>query len=481
MKNRTSFFISVTFIAAVVAPLLQGCHRVRTLFGADTEQAFADYQSATAAGDLSGARVALLTLVSADQANPDYWTELGKVDLQLGDYSGAYDALSHAHELDRTDVQILATLTQLALMGGQVQLADEQAKTLALLAPEHPVVTLVRGYVALEAGDLDKAEAKADELLSRDPTSSDAKILKARTLIGRRRTDDAVELLEAQHKSVSDDRAAMRALTTLYKSRDDWRNVARIQTDLYKLDPNNGTVSQILTEALLRTGEIAAARQISTPLLSPSASPQLMEAILQSWARFAPTGTALPNAVKLASAVSGDRRVIFANYFNQVNRPEIAAALLGHSQLPARPANVLRNAVFAQSLALQGRTVEAKQLFDLILEREPDQIEALRGRSALEARSGMTKEAIVDAQRLISVTPKTGEDRLLLARAYLAAGNHNDVRRTLWDAFQDLPNDERILAALRSVLLSTGDVEGAKRVMDEFADKRSASLEKELV
>jgi thioredoxin-like negative regulator of GroEL len=93
----------------------------------------------------------------------------------------------------------------------------------------------------------------------------------------------------------------------------------------------------------------------------------------------------------------------------------------------------------------------------------------------------MTKQAIVDAQRLISVTPQTGEDRLLLAQAYLAAGNRNDVRRTLWEAFQDLPRDERVMAALRNVLASTGDVDGAKRVVDEFADSKTAKLKKELV
>jgi predicted Zn-dependent protease len=481
VKNRTLFFNLAALTLAMTAPLLQGCHRVRALFGPDTAQAYADYQSATAAGDLSRARLALITLVTAHEDNPDYWIELGKVNLQLGDYSKAYDALSRAHELDRTNVDVLATLTQLALMANQVDLADQQAKTLALLAPEHPVVTLVRGYVALEAGDLDKADAEADQLLATNPTESSAKILKARILIDRKRVDDAIVLLEAQHKTVPDDRGAIRALTSLYTSRDDWRNVARIQSDLHKLDPNNGNVSRMLAETSLRAGDIAAANAASAPLLSPSTSLQLMEATLQTWARYAPKGIVLPDALRLANELSGDRRVAFANYFNQVGKPAVAAALLGRSQLPVKPANARWNAVFAQSLALQGRLPEAKQLFDQVLSDEPDQIDALRGRSALEARSGMTKQAIVDAQRLISVTPQTGEDRLLLAQAYLAAGNRNDVRRTLWDAFQDLPGDERVVAALRNVLASSGDVDGAKRVLDEFADGKTAKLKKDLV
>jgi hypothetical protein len=93
----------------------------------------------------------------------------------------------------------------------------------------------------------------------------------------------------------------------------------------------------------------------------------------------------------------------------------------------------------------------------------------------------MAKQAVIDAQRLVSVTPTVGEDRLLLAQAFLAAGSPRDVRRTLWQAFQDLPDDERVAAALRTTLLSSGDLDSARRVNEEYAAQRLARLTKELV
>ena len=93
----------------------------------------------------------------------------------------------------------------------------------------------------------------------------------------------------------------------------------------------------------------------------------------------------------------------------------------------------------------------------------------------------MARQAIVDAQRLVSATPKTGEDRLLLAQAYLAAGSKSDVARTLWEAFQDLPDDERVLTALRNVLVSKGDRDAERRLIDEATDRRMAKLAKDLV
>ena len=116
-----------------------------------------------------------------------------------------------------------------------------------------------------------------------------------------------------------------------------------------------------------------------------------------------------------------------------------------------------------------------------MLDREPDQVEALRGRAALESKLGLTRAAVIDAQRLITVEPNSGEDRLLLAQIYLAAGNHAEVKRTLWQAFQDLPDDERVFSALRSVLASTGDADGQHRVEAEYQDHHMAALTKDLV
>jgi hypothetical protein len=81
----------------------------------------------------------------------------------------------------------------------------------------------------------------------------------------------------------------------------------------------------------------------------------------------------------------------------------------------------------------------------------------------------------------VTISPDSGQDRLLLAQAYLAAGNRDEVRRTLWQAFQDLPSDERVLSALKSVLASTGDTDGQRRLDEEFKDRRIAKMTKELV
>ena len=478
MKNRTLFFTLAAVGLAVCSIPLTGCSYLRAHAA---RAAYAEYQDAAAANDLPRARAALLKLVRTDEDVADYWIELGRLQLELGDYRGAYDAFAHAHELDRSNVDVLATLAQIALLSRDLDLASDQARTLSLVAPNHPVVTLVRGYVAYNSGELDKAMADAETLLAATPNDPFARVLKAGVLVQKNRTDEAIAVLEDQHRTVPQDRATIRSLVQIYGARRDWRNLARVQFDAHRVAPKDTRISRDLVEALLRAGNIAAAGKVSAALLSSAADPRVAEEVLTLWSRFAPPHTALPNGMKLADSVEGERRLAFANYYNQIGDPRAAAALLGQSQLPVTHANAGWNAAIAQSLALQGQLAEARTLFDLVLAREPDQVDALRGRSALEARTGAAKQAVVDAQRLVTITPNTGEDRLLLAHAYLAARNGRQVRRTLWNAVQELPDDERVLSALKSVLASTGDKDGVQRLDDEIADRRTQKLTKEMI
>jgi hypothetical protein len=80
----------------------------------------------------------------------------------------------------------------------------------------------------------------------------------------------------------------------------------------------------------------------------------------------------------------------------------------------------------------------------------------------------------VDAQKLVTVLPNSADDRLLLARAFAAAGNKSWMERTLWAAFQDIPGDERIMAALQST--KKGDPAAIQELNAEFARQRDAQL-----
>jgi len=135
--------------------------------------------------------------------------------------------------------------------------------------------------------------------------------------------------------------------------------------------------------------------------------------------------------------------------------------------------------VLGDALARSGSAAAAKARFDAVLAFDPGNATALRGRAELALRTGNAPAAVLDAQKLVTVVPNSADGRLLLARAFAAAGNKPWMERTLWSAFQDIPGDEHIFAALLSV--RKGDPDATGELNAEFARQRDNQLNRGLL
>lgn len=478
MMDRSPFFAACCIAATAVSVLLSGCNSAESR----ARQAYTEYQAASAAGDLQGARIALLQLVTAQDDVPSYWEELGKLQLELHAYPDAYYAFNRAHELDRTNAGTLAAMTQLALLGGNMDIAEQNARQLELLSPGHPAVRLAYGYVALRRTDLDKADEEADQLIENFPFDPSAKLLKARILMARGDAAKAVALLQDQVRSKPNDIGSLKALMTLLQHESDWRGVADVAARLGQLQPKDKTWAVTAVDAAFRANDIVSARRESEPLLTPAAAPDAVADVLDVWAKRWKTPEAIAEIRRVASRATPQQRLAFATYFNEVGSPEDAQALAGGGpQLPINATNMSANAIIADAIGQMGQASEAKRLFDAILAREPDHVYALRGRIKLEIRTGRAKAAISDAQRLISVLPGSAPDRLLLARAYAAAGDARQLDRTLWDAFHEIPGNLELYEVLRAHVRKTQGEDAVKSVDDEYRQQRDVNLAREFI
>jgi predicted Zn-dependent protease len=479
MKDRSPFFAACCFVATALSLSLAGCNSSESR----AREAFSDYQAASAAGDLVAARIALLQLVAAKDDQPDYWQELGKVQIQLGAYSDAYYAFTRAYELDKSNPEVLSTLTQLALLSGNIDVAEEHARKLELLAPDHPAIKLTMGYVAMKRSNLDEADRQVDALLQAFPYEPSAKLLKGRILLARGLHDDAVRLLEDQVRVKPDDAGSWKALIALHERDSDWKGVAEAASRLASLNEKDTKSMLTAIDAYFRYGNVTAGLEKSEELLGPKSPPDQVEAVLNIWAERWKSQQALQEARRLSRNAAPQQSLAYATYFNSAGSPDDAAAMLGGGEprLPVSLTNLSSNAVIAESLALRGGEAQAKHLFDAILAKEPDHVYALRGRINLEIRTGAPKAAIVDAQRLVSIVPRSARDRLLLARAFEAAGDRRQVDRTLWDAFHEIPANVVLYEALRDHVQKAGGPEAAAQVTAEFQQQQDTDLSREFI
>src|SRR4029079_16630827 len=82
-------------------------------------------------------------------------------------------------------------------------------------------------------------------------------------------------------------------------------------------------------------------------------------------------------------------------------------------------------------------------------------------------------------QKLVTVLPDSADDRLLLARCFMAAGNKSWADRTLWAAFQDIQADDKIYAALLNT--RNGNADATVELTEEFQRQRDNKLSRGLL
>jgi predicted Zn-dependent protease len=467
---RAVAWLSAAFLAA-------GC----SSSDSRAQAALGEYQSAAAANDMYGARRALLQLVRAKDDVSDYWVELGKVQASMGSYGDAYYAFTRAYELDRSNPDLVRALTQLALRSGDIGAAMSHAQELEVLAPGDPWVKLVKGWAAIGEMRFDEALAVSDQILATTPFDPGATALKGRALVGLNREDEAIALLTKQAQSQPMDAGSVSLLVKIYERRGDWPKVDQFARQLSGLQPADRENSLTLIQAALRSGDAAQARRESFRILKPGSEPTLISRVLDLWANYWPSPQRIADARRLAGAAQTlEERLAYAAFLNRVGSPADAARLAASAAtLPVNAQSAEANAVLADALSRSGRLMPAKARFDAVLAFDSGNATALRGRAELDLKTGNAPGAVKDAEKLVTVLPDSAPDRLLLARAYSAAGNLSWAERTLWAAFQDIPGDESIYAALRSI--KGGDAEQLGDLQAEFVRQRTAKLTKGLL
>lgn len=444
------------------------------------QAALGAYQAAAASNDMLGARRALLQLVKAKEDVADYWAELGRVETALGSDGDAYYAFSRAYELDRSNVELARTCTQLALKTGDLATAQARAEELDVLAPGDPWVKLTKAWGDVAEFRYDQALSTADNLLVKAPFDPVVSLLKGRALVGLGREDEAIAFLSRHVQATPSNSGALSLLAGIYERRDDWANVVSVRQRLSQVKPDDQNNLVALVEAALRSGRIPQARMTSFRLLRPNASAALVSRVLDGWLNYWPSSQRIEDARKLAAAAPMGQRLVYAAFLSRFGSPVdalyIAAPL---SALPVKAENAEADAVLADALARSGKLARASTLLDAVIAFDPGNATALRARTELELRTGRSAQAVEDAQKLVTVLPTSASDRLLLAKAFAAAGNKPAVDRTLWTAFRDIPGDDSIYAALRSA--ENGNSDELADLQAEFGRQRDAQFRKGLL
>lgn len=445
------------------------------------QDALAAYQVAAAANDVEAQRKALLSLVQAKEDVADYWIQLGKFEASLGSYGDANYAYTRAYELDRSNPDLLSNLTELALRSGDLTSAEVHAKELDVISPGNSWARVAHASTALRDGHYEDALAISQQLLANSPLDPVATVLKGKALIGLHREEEARTLLIRQVQSQPTDVGSAKLLVRVLVRNRDWRTASGVAVRIARNLPGDKQNALFLVESAYRSGDFPLGRQASAGILKPAQDPSLISSVLQLWSDYWPSPLRLQDARAYANAAAGlEQKRVYAAFLSREGSPADTVRLLsGFATLPVKAENADTNAVLADALWRLGKFDDAKRRLDAVIAYDPSNANALRSRAEFELKTRNAAAAIADAQKLVSVVPDSAEARLLLARAFAATGNKSWSDRTLWAAFQEIPANEKIYAALMATRKDNSDAAG--ELTEEFSRQRDAKLSRGLL
>ncbi len=456
--------------SAIALMLLAGC-RSREERAAKFA---AVYEAAMANNDPVMARLALQQAVGFDDSNPDYWQQLGGVELTLGDYSGAYNAYLRANELDHSRPAVLQALADLAVVGGHTEDAQRYARQVLLLRPDDPAPQTTLGFVALRNRDYDSALKHADKVLAVRIDDANATILKARALAGLDKSDAALTLLRDFVAGHPSDATALDALGDLSGRYGNLQGQKDAQSRELALRPNDVALRINYARTLYRLGERAAAHDLTYPMAQSGEHGGRLIDILGLWLEYEPRDEAVAQVRQLAPQASTADKMRYAYFLMLAGQPGAAEALVAPVvSLPVTAANAAPLALLAQAQAMQGRDAEALKLLDAVLAFDEGNILALRARTDLYLRTGRGRQAVFDAQRLVASKPRSADDRVRLARAYALAGQPQLAENTYRAGIQAIGGaDPLLFGGLRQFLVKAGRSDELPDLQQQFVEQK---------
>ena len=123
---------------------------------------------------------------------------------------------------------------------------------------------------------------------------------------------------------------------------------------------------------------------------------------------------------------------------------------------------------------LGNEVILAREKAELVLEKEPENVEALRLLSGAQVRERDVEAAVASLEKAAAVDPEDAGTHLSLARVYLAVGK-NDRAREAYDRVIRLdPQAHEAYVELARVLVAEGEAEPAEALLEEMVRRSDA-------
>jgi tetratricopeptide (TPR) repeat protein len=452
-----------------VALALVACGSPRDAAMADAAQA----QALMDAGDLNGARAAVLRSLALRDDIPEVHTLNGRIALGTNDPLAAYQAFSRVLELDAANMDALLAVSELALQLGRVRDAETISDRALALDPNASRALLVKGLIALDRKRIAEAIGYADKILEFKANDEGGIVLKARALATDGDYDGGRAVIEAARGPAAQSEAMMATLLEIDRARGDVSGLRRAFERLVERMPRNAELKIDYANTLYKSGDVAAARAILRPFFAAPADDRAsLNAISALWTEYDRNPFSPGDLEAIARKGSPAQRETAARYYLNTGRTGIALKILA----PTGGGSTGLEGLYARALHAEGRSAQAREIIAQILERDKLNPDALLLRATLLQEEKRFSQAIIDAQTVLRDNPENPDAYWTLAQALAAHGQAPRARQILEQGARLLPQSAFLYNKYIHFLYHINDMNRAMSLARTFALASPASL-----
>lgn len=431
-------------------------------------------------GDLIKAQLEFRNVLQVDPKDAQAWFMLGKIAEQQEEWRNAYSAYSKAVELNPANLEARAKLGTLLLAGDDLEGAMEQAAAVLAAKPGDASALALRGFVRVRQGDLDAAIADAEAALEQAPQDRESLALLVQIRLEQKDLPGAKQALDTALAAHPDDLRLMLAMAGISEQMGDTAGTRSILERLIEREPRDLNHRTRLARYLAARGETGAAvevlrdavaalpedRQAKLLLVELQATQQGVDVAAETLGTFiaaAPDDQDLRFALGSLHMQAGDLKQA-----ETIFREVIAGGADSPAALQAR-------GKLAGLLLAQERLDEAGALADAVLEKDPEDSDALLVRAAIALQAGDPDKAIGDLRTLLRNNPESIGGLRILAEAHAARDELSLAEDALKKSIELSPDDPAGYLQLAALRQRKGDLEGAGVILDTLLTRDPSS------
>jgi tetratricopeptide (TPR) repeat protein len=370
------------------------------------------------------------------------------------------------------DAEVLHLLGLLRHQRGASAEAEDLLTRAHVLAPEKSGIELTLGTLRFQSGDFDGAREHYEKALALDPNVGTAHAGLGQIALMRGAHEDAERHFRIALRT-GEDAQALAGLGALLLERDDLDAALRHLGRAADLVPNDPMIQLTLGRAFAKRGTETFAEKAFENALRVKPDLHMARQALASLTlkakrpREAETHYRMlldiPGVESAGHVGLGDVARAEDRYEDAVASYRTALAIDPRQSAPAR--------ALAWSLSRLGRNDEAIAAYDDYLALAPDDHEVRVARADLLMLIGRLPEAAADWRAIAQHNPADmqAQSRLALIEEYLGLLDAADTKAEL--VLRARPMDPEMLLVRIRARMRTGDDEGARRLLDQMAQR----------